>query len=178
MVGRKPVFADRLTVIGGGIPLVLLPIIDRVLLGDLRHVGVAVRFCQDRGGRNVGKTTIALHKAGVGDRELRAKAVAVDGQKLWRRIEARGRQRHALERGIEDIDLVDALGRDRLDGPGHRLALDNGAQHFAVALGHLLRVVEERVVKIGRQNHRSGKDRPGQAATPRLIAPRLQKIVL
>ena len=32
---------------------------------------------------------------------------------------------HPLDRGIENVDLVDAGGRDLLDGPGYRFAFDD-----------------------------------------------------
>lgn len=44
--------------------------------------------------------------------------------------------------------------------------------------GHLLRIVEPLVVKIGRKDHRRSKDRPGQTAAPGLVAPGLEQFVL
>ena len=49
---------------------------------------------------------------------------------------------------------------------------------FAVALGHLLRIVEQRIVKIRRKDHRRRKHRPGQTPPPGLVAPRLPELVL
>ena len=55
---------------------------------------------------------------------------------------------------------------------GDCFAFDHGAQPVAIALAHLLRVVEQRIVEIGRQDHRRGEDGAGQAAAPRLVASR------
>ena len=44
--------------------------------------------------------------------------------------------------------------------------------------GHLLRIVEQRIVKIRRKDHRRRKHRPGQTPPPGLVAPRLPELVL
>ena len=105
-------------------------------------------------------------------------AVAVDRKEFGRRIEAGDRQRHPLERSIQDVDLVDPGCGNGLDGPGHGFTLDDQAEPVPVPLGHLLRIVEQRVVKIGRKDHRSGEYRPGQTPPAGLVATGLPKLVL
>ena len=90
--------------------------------------------------------------------------------------EARRRERHPLERGVEDVDFVDACRRNRLYGPRHGLAFDDGAQLVAVALAHLLRIVEQRIVEVGRQDDGGGEYRTGQTAASRFVAPRFERI--
>ena len=162
----------------GRIALVLAPIVVGILLGNAIHILVTMGLGQDRSSGNVGKATVALHKAGVGNLERRAETVAVDGQELRSRIEPCGSQRHPLERGVEDVDLVDALRRDCLHRPSDGLTFDDGAQQVALPLGELLRIIEQRMRKVGRQDDGGRKDRPGQTTTPRLVTPRLQKVVL
>ena len=137
-----------------------------------------MRFGQHRSGGDVGILAVAFDDAAVRQFEPGPEAVAVDGQKAGSGIEPRRGQRHSLERRIQDVDLVDPLGGDRFDGPCHGFAFDNHPKLLAVALGHLLRIVEQGIVEIGRQHHGRGKNRPGETPPPGLVASRFGKIVL
>ena len=79
---------------------------------------------------------------------------------------------------MQDVYLVDALGSYLGDMPCECLTLDNLAQLVTPTLGHLLRVVEQRMVEIGRKDYRSGKYRACETAASRLIASRLYKFAL
>ena len=153
VMGREAVLADRQPMLARRIALVLRPAVLGKLFGDAEHVLVTMGFGKHRSRGNVGVFAIALDDAAPGNFETCAEPVAVDGQKRRNGIEARHSQRHALERSVQDVDFVDPRGGDRLDSPCDGLALDDGPQLFAVALAHLLRVVEQRVVEIGRQHH-------------------------
>ena len=100
----------------------------------------------------------------------RAEPVAVDGQESGFRSQPGRSLRHAFERGVEDVDLVDTCGRYGFDGPRHGLAFDDRPQQLAVAAGHLLGVVEQRVGEIGRKNHGRGENGPRQAAPSGFVA--------
>ena len=56
---------------------------------------------------------------------------------------------NVIQSGTLDVDLVDALGSHLDDLPRHSLSLDNLSKGVASAFGHLLRVVEQRVVEVG-----------------------------
>ena len=85
---------------------------------------------------------------------------------------------HRLDRGIEDVYLVDPFGRDLAYSPCDRFALDYLAQHVATTFGHLFRVVQERVAEIRRQDYRRGEYRAGQTSAPGLVASRLYGLSL
>ena len=106
-----------------------------------------MRFGQHRSGGDVGILAVAFDDAAVRQFEPGPEAVAVDGQKAGSGIEPRRGQRHSLERRIQNVDLVDPLGGDRFDGPCHGFAFDNRPKLLAVALGHLLRIVEQGIVR-------------------------------
>ena len=137
-----------------------------------------MRLCQHRCRRDIGILAVALDDTLIGDVERRAETIAVDGEKVGLRTQLPDRPTHSLERGVEDIDFVDPLGRDGGNGPRYGLAFDDRAEPVAVALAHLLRIVEQRIVKIGRQNHRRSEDCTGQTSPARLVAAGFDPFVL
>lgn len=177
-MGRQPVFANGQPMLTRRVAFVLKPAVLRILLGQTAHILVTVGLGKYRGSRNVGIFAVALNNTAVGDGQLRTEPVSINEQEARSGIEPADRQRHSLERSVQDVDLVDARRRNRLYGPGDRLALDDLSQPIAVALGHLLRIVKPLVMKIRRKDHRRSKDRPGQTAAPGLIAPGLEQFVL
>ena len=56
----------------------------------------------------------------------------------------------SFNREITDVDRVDLFGADGLDRPGERLALNDFPQRIPGLFRHLLGVVQERMVEIGR----------------------------
>ena len=178
MVGGEAMFADGESVVAGRVSLVFRPIVAGELLMQAEHVLVAVGLGEHRGGGDVGKFSIPLYDALERKAKMALEAVAVDGQEFGRGGEAVGGEVHPLDRGLEDVDLVDAGGRHGLHGPGHGLAFDDRTQEVALSLGELFRVVEQWVVEVGRKDYRGGKDCAGQASAPRLVAPRFAEFVL
>ena len=67
------------------------------------------------------------------------------------------------------MDARRMLMRDHGHGPCQRLALDDGAQLFALTLGQLLAVVDQVIVEIRRQNDGSGRHRASKASAARLV---------
>ena len=57
---------------------------------------------------------------------------------------------------------------------GDGLGFEDGAEFLPRLLGHLLGIVQERVVKTGRQDDRGGVHRPGEGPAARLVATGLQ----
>ena len=76
---------------------------------------------------------------------------------------------HGSDGCPQDVDAVNLLGRDHGHSPCQRLALDDGAQLFALTLSQLLAVVNQVIVEIGRQNDSSGRHRAGKATAARLV---------
>ena len=64
--------------------------------------------------------------------------IAINQQELGCHLQIGNSNIHPLERGTQDIYLVDTLGRHLGHSPRHSLALDNLAQEITLTLGHLL----------------------------------------
>ena len=178
VIGRHPVTPHGETVFARRVALVLRPAVLRELFGQPPHILVAVRLGQHRRRRDVGVLAVALDDAPIGNIERRTEAVAVDGEKFRACAQLPDRPTHPLERGVEDVDFVDAFGRDGSDSPRHRLAFDDRPEPVAVALAHLLRIVEQRIVEIGRQNHGRCEDRTGQTPPARFVTAGFDPFVL
>ena len=139
------------------------------------HIFIAVSLSQNRCRRDISILTIALNYAFIGDIARWVETIAVNSQKLRLYLKTADRYIHTLEGCLEDVDLINTLRRNLRHSPRHSLALDDGAQLIALTLGHLLRVVEQRVKKVGRQNNRRRKDTARQASASRLITACLKK---
>ena len=146
-----------------------------MMIGALETLGVKLEVSNDGtevkvegcgGNFPVKKADLFLGNAGTAMRPLSSSLAFSGGEYV------------PLERSIQDVDLVDPGCGNGLDGPGHGFTLDDQAEPVPVPLGHLLRIVEQRVVKIGRKDHRSGEYRPGQTPPAGLVATGLPKLVL
>ena len=80
-------------------------------------------------------------------------------------------EEHGGERGIEDIDPIDLLGRYHFDGPGHGFPLDRLSKQIAVFFAHLFRVVQQRVVPSLGQDDGRRRDGTGQRSATGFVAP-------
>lgn len=178
MIWREAIFSDSEAMVAGGVSFIFCPAVLRVLFGEGEHIFVAESFSKDRGGGDICIFSVALDDTLVRDRECCTESIAVDSQELGLQAEVLNGLRHALEGGVEDIYFVYARGTDWSDCPAEGLAADNLAEEVSVFLTHLLRVVKQGVVEIGRQDNCGGKNRSGKASTPRLVAARLKQLVL
>lgn len=77
---------------------------------------------------------------------------------------------------MQNVDLVDSFGTYFGHRPRKGLALDDFAQSVACSLGHLLGVVEQRVVEVVWQNDGCSKHRPGKTTATSLVEPGLNAI--
>lgn len=178
VVRRKPVTTDRQAMFAGRITFVALPTVFGEISGEALHIFVAVGLGQHRRGGNIRIFAVPLDDAAIRNIERRAEPVAVDRQKSRTDRQLRDRQRHPFERSVQDVDLIDPLGRNGLHDPGKGLALDDRTQQIALTRGHLLRIVQQRMAEVRRQHHRSGKNRPCEAPAPRLVAPGFGQLFL
>ena len=85
---------------------------------------------------------------------------------------------HCFKRSFEYIDTVDFSMVDHCYRPGNGLCLNDGAQFASVGLCDLLAVIEQRVIKPGRQDNGSGKDGPCEAPPAGFIAAGLDNTCL
>lgn len=79
---------------------------------------------------------------------------------------------------MEDVYLVNLLGRHNAYRPRHGIALNLLAKGVASLLGQLLRVVELGIVVVGRQDDSGGVNTTSQATTASLIATSLNKVFI
>ena len=79
MVGGKTILSDSQAMLFGGIALVAVPAIVRVLLVQAQHILVAVSLCQYRCCCYVGILPISLNDALLGQPRVGYKSIAVDG---------------------------------------------------------------------------------------------------
>ena len=126
------------------------PSVLRIFLRQPAHVLVPVGLRQHRcsGDRCIG--CIPLDHALVPIAVERLEPVAVDEQVLRSDVQSADRPLHAGDRRVEDVYPVDFLSRNLLDRPCYGLLFDDRAQDFPCLFGHLLGVVEQRVVEVFR----------------------------
>ena len=103
-----------------------------------------------------------------------AELVAVDEEERRLRVEPEDGALHPRDGGPEDVDAVNLLCLNRFHGPGDGFALDDGTEFVALPLRQLLRVVEERMAEIRREDHGGGIHRSGERPAAGLVAPGLQ----
>ena len=76
------------------------------------------------------------------------------------------------------LDSIKDFAKDHGVNLDDGLGLDDGSQLVALPLGELFRVVEQLVAEPWRKYHCCGHHRPGQAASPGLVAAGLNASVV
>lgn len=175
-MGGETTACNGLAVGTGGVARIALPAILGVLFGKRGHIVVPEGLGQYGGCGDVGKASVALHLTSEGDVESRIEPVAVDEQVVGPYGEPLHSPLHSLEGGLEDVDAVYLLCAHLRNSPGECVGADVFSHLSSLLVGHLFGVVEKRMVVVGRENHGSRKDRPGKAASPSLVTPRLEAI--
>ena len=168
---------DRFDVLRGGVAEIPVPAVLGVFLREFPHEFVAVRLGEDGGGGDAGEGGVAMHHGAEILEPVPAEGaelVAVDEEEIRCRVQLHNRPLHSRDGGPEDVEPVDFFRLDGLHRPGDRFGLDDGPQLLPRLLGHLLGVVQERVVEVRRQDHGGGVHRPGEGAAPGLVAPRFE----
>ena len=178
MVGREPILGDSHTMRLCGIASIFSPPIHWELLANALHILVTESLGKNRCRSNVGKAGIAFDLAAIGDVEPRAEAVAVNQEVVGAHRKPFDSPLHSLEGGIEYVDAVYLLGTDLSHSPSHSIVDDMLAHPKTLTSGHLLGVVQQRVVVVGRQYYRRRKYRTGKAPSACLVTPRLQTLFL
>ena len=136
------ILGDGGAVGGGGIAFVVAPAVVRKLRVQVAHVLVAVRFGQDRCSGNRQVFAVAFDYGLVRNVAVGFEAVAVDNEMLGAHRQRIDGAMHCQNAGVQDVNLVDFVRRHLRHRPSHRLALDDGAEHFALPLGELFTVVK------------------------------------
>ena len=178
VVWRGAVQAYALAVRLRGIALVLLPVVVGILLCKTVHVFVAKCLGEDArcGYRLI--LTVALHYRCVGQVAVVCEAVAVDDDRLGAHGELVERTVHGEEAGVEDVYAVDLLGRNHAHSPCHGVAHYLVAQRAACLLAKFLRVVEQSVVVVGRQNDGSSVHASSKTTATGFVAASLNEVGL
>ena len=169
VIWRGAAGAYRLAVCRGRIALVGVPVILGKLAVQPEHALIAVRLGQYAGSGYAHVSRIALHYGGVGKVSVGLEAVAVNDDLLRPHLQLVQRTMHGQYACIEDVYLVYLVIVHDAHRPCQRFALDDDTQLVAALLAQLLRVIEQIVVVIGRENDRCGIDRPGQTASAGLV---------
>ena len=123
------------------VPFVALEPVGRIAAGPLDHQPVAVHLGHHRSRRNGQGAGISVH-----DRLFRKTApgfgAAIDQHLPGCQPQIAQGQPHGLERSLEDVETVDALGFDLAHPHGHGLALDLPQQFLALFGSQFLGVVQ------------------------------------
>ncbi len=110
-----------------GIAFVLVPMVHRIFFMDLVHIGIAVGFGQNRGGRNAHELAVALDDAFIRDFAKGLKAIAVYDDIFRDRDQLVQGLVHRQDGGIEDVDLIDFCGIDMGHPKADRFFFQNGS---------------------------------------------------
>ena len=165
-----------LAVLLGGVTRIALPSIVGIVCGEGGHKVIAEGLGQDRCCGYVCKACISLHLAAERDVESRIETIAVYEQMVGPYGELFYGPLHRLERGFEDVDAVDLLGAHLGNSPRNGIVADVVAHDASLLVAHLLGVVQEWMVVVGRQDYGRRKYGPCQTAAPGLVATRLEAI--
>src|SRR5690606_3153902 len=97
---------DRRQVAGGGVSLVSVEAIPRILIMQSPHVPIAPHLRNNRRRRDSRTPAVAVRHAPLGHWQS-WNAEGVDEDDVWERDEGKDRPLHGLERGLVDVDPVD-----------------------------------------------------------------------
>ena len=155
---------------------------------------VPVCLCKDRCGCDGCILAITFYYAGVleifvlgvclpGDvsvacQPVRLELVAVDQQMFGSDIQRHHGAPHSAYRCIKYVDGVNVFRAHFHDSPCQRLTLDDRAKGLACLFGHFLGVVQQRMMKILRQDYCSSEYGSGQRTSSRLVATRLCQVCM
>ena len=95
-----------------GIAFVLVPMVHRKFFMDFVHIGIAIGFGQNRGGRNAHELAVAFDDAFIRDVAKGLKAIAVHDDIFRGPDQLAQGLVHCHDGGIEDVDLIDFCGID------------------------------------------------------------------
>ena len=170
MIGCDAVLADGITMFLSGIALVGEPVVLGVFLSKTVHIIVTIGLGEDARSSDGEVFAVALDDRGVGDVVIRFEAVAIDDDGLRANHQLIQGTMHRKDGGIEDVDLVYLLRGDDSHGPGNGITFDDLPELITALLRQLLRVVEQVVLIVIRQDDGSRINTASQTTTSGFIA--------
>ena len=178
VIWRGAAGAYRLAVCRGWVTLVGVPVILGKLAVQPEHALIAVCLGQYAGSGYAHVSRIALHYSGVGKVSVGLEAVAVHDDFLRPHLQLVQRAVHGQNACIEDVYLVYLMIIYDAHRPCQCFALDDGTQFVAALRAQLLRVIEQVVVIIGREDDCRCIDRSCQTASAGLVTTSLNYSLL
>ena len=156
--------------LGGRIPFVALPSVHWEGGMQTLHVFIAIRLSQHGCCCNTQILAITLDYGLVRNILIRLKAIPIDDDKPRFAIQGIQGPVHGLNRGTQNIDLVDLVLVHKGNTITERLSLNDGSQHFSPSLGELFRVVQKIIGKALRQDHSGRHNRSGQTTSSGFVS--------
>ena len=144
MVGSGTILTDGIAMDGGGITLVLIPMVLGIFLMNLEHIVVAIGFGKNAGGGNAHIGGIALDNGGVGNVLIGHEPIAVDEEVLGADFQLSHGTMHGKNGGTENVNFVDFIGRNDTYSPRQGFALNDLSEGVALTLGKLFGIVKGR----------------------------------
>ena len=138
VIGRDAVLADGIAVFFRGVALVGVPVVLGVFLRETVHIVVTIGLGEDRGSGDGEVFAVTLDDGGVRELLIGFEAIAIDDDGLGTNLELVEGTVHREDRGVEDINAVDLLGRDDSHRPGNGIALNDLTELITAALSELL----------------------------------------
>ena len=154
------------------------PSVLRVLGRKFPHIFVPVCLCQHRcrgDGRELGVT---LHHALVLIAVERLEPVSVYQQIFRLDIQSAHSPLHSGDGCIQYVYGVYLFCTYLFDCPRDGLLLYHRTEQFPCLFGHLLGVIQQRVIEVLRQDHGCRKDRSGQRAASGFVAACLYQVCI
>lgn len=183
MIGTYPMRRDGRAMVAGGIALVAVPMVSRVLSVQPHHIVVAKSLGQNAGRGYRLVLAIALDNAlerqcisvvsvrrdtfypaperRFGHRFVWIEPVTIYDEGLRARGELVYGAVHGQETGVKDVQTVYLLGRSHANSPSHGIAHDLRAQCVSTFGRQLFGVVKSGIVIIVRQDDGRGIDAAG-----------------
>lgn len=147
----------------------------KCVLGKLRvmfdHQPIARHLSDHARGSDTKTESISADERSLGDRK-RANRKPVDEHMIRRDGQSGGGAAHRFMRRAQNVQTVDFIRTDDRD-PKANLPVghDFGMKAIAGTRGKFLRIREQLVRKIARQDHRCGDHRSGQRTATRFVDP-------
>ena len=142
VIGRGAILLDGGAMVRGGITLIARPAILWILCIQATHEFISMGLGQDGGSGDAKHLAVALDDGSMRNIVVREETITVNEDALRAHTQLIQCTVHRRDTGTQDVDAVYLLGRDHSHSPRYRLALNDGAQLLALALGELLAVVD------------------------------------
>lgn len=142
------VYGNSLSVLLCGVTLVFGPIVLREFRMNFLHVFVPMCFGEYRSSGNAEVLLVSFYYAFMYYKRIGLESISVYEKDFWFILQLIHTKVHSLKSGLQDVDLIDSLFKDVLDGPGQGMLLDIGPESSLLFLTELLRIVQSFQFKI------------------------------